>query len=140
MSDTLFSQVVCDRLGILLKKLPRTHRVRSVRGLFAATRKPLRRFLIGQAGRPVLFRVAEHFDVEVNAAVNDNLLGCLGLIHFVPSGNLDQTWVRQRIDQAAYLRHLMLEDVRPGTPQARKSPYTVEVVFAISRASDADGA
>jgi len=86
-------------------------------------------------------RFAEQLDVKVDAIVRDGELGSLGLIHIVPTTGIED-WLRRRVDRSAYLRHLLLEQVRPGADDAGKTPYAVELVFVfpVDPASPCNGA
>ncbi len=126
-------------LNAIFTRLPGYYRVRSVRGLVAPSRRPLRRFLLAEGADPVRLRLAGHFDLDVDALVHDGVLGSLGLVWSIPADDPDKAWVRQCVDRAAYVRHLLLEQTRPGKPDGGKSPLAVEVVFAI-QASSAEAA
>ena len=111
----------------------------------AAALKNLHRFWIREPSTPLRFRVAERLDLTADALVVDHELGTLALVHLVvpPDPATPKTesptppddigkHLRQRIGEAAYLRHLLLEDLRPGETQHRRSPFAVEVVFVIA--------
>ena len=87
-----------------------------------------RRFLLG----PVHMRIADQLDLVADAVVHDGILGSLGLIHLLPGAPAEEAWFRQRIDQAAYLRHLLLSHRQPGELAERTTVYAVEVVFVLT--------
>ncbi len=102
--------------------------------LLAAPRtadNPLRRFLIRRPEMPLRFRVAERLDLDADAIILDYQLGTLGLIHWIAdeSETAAQESVTARIGEASYLRHLFLEDLRPGEPQAGRKSFSIELVF-----------
>jgi len=104
----------------------------------ASPRNAYRRLLIQGTPRPRSLRVADRLDLIADAYLVDHLLGTLALIHLIeptpddssnpPADSLRST-IEQRLSQASYLRHLLLEAVRPDGIQVGTSPYTVEVVF-----------
>ncbi len=146
--------------GIRLR--PKTRRLRDMQATGAALRQlnkrliedayPLElrrndphRFWLREPSTPLRFRVAERLDLTADALVVDHELGTLALVHIVvpPDPATQKTesptspddigkHLRQRIGEAAYLRHLLLEDLRPGETQHRRSPFAVEVVFVIT--------
>jgi energy-coupling factor transporter ATP-binding protein EcfA2 len=71
-------------------------------------------------------RLAQHFDLEVDLLIHDRDLGTVGLVYELPEdkGTLIDV-VEKRIDQATYVRYLMLNDPELGS----RLPITVEVVF-----------
>ncbi|MBP2315329.1 ATP-binding protein [Azospirillum soli] len=82
---------------------------------------------------------AGHFDVAPHLLVLDPRLGTVGLVHVVGrEARSKPDTVRRLVEQAAYLRHLMLTEWRPEgkEPQARTRPerplpLTVELVLVI---------
>lgn len=85
--------------------------------------KRLREYVVGS---PVRIRVSEQVDLEMDALIRDGELGSLGVVHRVDA----RTDVRRLIDQAAYLRHLLVEEMR-STANANRPAYAVEVVLAL---------
>jgi hypothetical protein len=148
-----------DILNLITKNLerfPRMTRATTVNALGSkdTNRKPRRRFLVREPNEVLKMRFAEQLDIEADAIVRDGELGSLGLIHVVPTGKLFENpsaqnspvhavasthfaqgshpyehWLRSRVDKAAYLRHLLLEQVRPGAADSGKTAYAVELVF-----------
>lgn len=74
-------------------------------------------------------RLAQHFDLEVDLLIHDRDLGTVGLVYELPEdkGKLVDE-VEKRIDQATYVRYLMLNNPEIGD----RLPITVEVVFVAS--------
>ncbi|HEY2292361.1 MAG TPA: ATP-binding protein [Thermoanaerobaculia bacterium] len=73
-------------------------------------------------------RLARHFDPEVDLLVYDPVLGTLGLIHLLPEkGKKLEAKVKRWIDQATYVRHLLLT-----APDPSSLPLTVELVLVVS--------
>jgi hypothetical protein len=102
-----------------------------------------RAFLLG-GENPLTVRVFDQFDLRVDGLIKDSLLGTIGLLQKIPAAPPDgpqepeerwRQWFEQRIDEAAYLRHLLAEATRVETAGARVRPYTVELVF-IEREGD----
>jgi hypothetical protein len=83
----------------------------------------LREYVVGD---PVRIRVAQQVDFAMDALIRDGELGSLGLVHRIDA----ETDVRKKIDEAAYLRHLLIEETR-STENVNRPPYAVEVVFAV---------
>jgi hypothetical protein len=88
-----------------------------------------RRFWIPTERRAIRF--AEQWDVAADVFVLDSELGSLGLIQIVPTQPSTEAWVRDRVSEAVHLRHLLLEQVRPGASQDGMLAYAVEVVFVV---------
>lgn len=84
----------------------------------------LREYVVGA---PVRIRVAQQVDFTMDALIRDGELGSLGIVHRVDA----DTDVRKRIDEAAYLRHLLIEETR-SAENVNRPPYAVEVVFAVT--------
>lgn len=106
-------------------------------------RNDLQRFWIRDGSQRLVFRVSERLDVSADAWVVDHELGTLALIHHVddhddspvpsnPPRKLLSERMSRRIGEAAYLRHLLLEELRPGETQHHRSPFAVEVVFVLA--------
>lgn len=133
MNQTPVQPRLIAKLETVMKRVPRAVRVRTVPGLVCLSRsgKASRRYVIRSPGEPVGLLVADHFDLWVDAAIWDGELGTLGLVHFLPSEAAEKDWLRQRIDHAAYARHLFVGDLRPGTPNAGRVPFAIEVVFVV---------
>ncbi|MBL9126918.1 MAG: hypothetical protein JNL97_04695, partial [Verrucomicrobiales bacterium] len=103
--------------------------------------RPLRRFVINTRQPRFRLRVCQALDTEADAFVVDAELGSLALVHLVRLPQVDdparsaearenlRAWISGRIHEAAYLRHLLVECLRPGEPQHGAAPYFVEVVF-----------
>ena len=89
-----------------------------------------RRFLLrGAAGRPKLL-VADHFDLAADGLIWDGTFGSLGLVHILSDeGTESPVWIGKRINEAAYLRHLVLEAMPADQGQTSQTPYAVEIVF-----------
>ena len=111
-----------------------------------------RRYLLRSVSAPITVRVAERLDLQTDALIVDPQLGTIGIVHFLPAPNPVTTTpttdrdptrtvafisktIARRIGEAAYLRHLLLEELRPGEPQHGRAPYSVEVVFILADAS-----
>ncbi len=75
-------------------------------------------------------RLAQHFDLQADLLIHDRDLGTVGLVYELPEdkGKLVDE-VEKRIDQATYVRYLMLNHSEIGD----RLPITVEVVFVASR-------
>jgi energy-coupling factor transporter ATP-binding protein EcfA2 len=71
-------------------------------------------------------RLAQHFDLEVDLLIYDEVLGTLGLVHQLrEKGATLAAEVQGLIDRATYVRHLMLNDLKRGA----RLPLTVELAF-----------
>jgi hypothetical protein len=107
-----------------------------------------RRYLLRSIASPIHARVAQRLDLQADALIVDPQLGTIGILHLLPTPNpaqcgndptrtvafLSKT-IARRIGEAAYLRHLLLEELRPGEPQHGRAPYSVEVVFILADTS-----
>jgi AAA domain len=133
MNGTIVQMDILRVVEKTLKGFPRMTRARTVRELAADDPKQdqPRRFLIRRADKALRIRVAEQLDLEVEAIVRDGELGSLGLIHLVPTVDGLEDWLRERVGKAAYLRHLLLDQVRPGTANAGKIAYAIELVLVV---------
>jgi energy-coupling factor transporter ATP-binding protein EcfA2 len=92
---------------------------------------PKRWYCIRSIDEKVQTEVGGQFDLKVDGLVLDQELGTIGLIHIVP-GKAEwkepwSGWFRKRIDEAAYLRHLLLENARDE--QEPRQALAVELVF-----------
>lgn len=59
--------------------------------------------------KPAL-RVAKHFDLQADLLVWSRRLGSLGIVHLLDDPAETEARVKRHIDQAAYMRHLILTD------------------------------
>lgn len=93
------------------------------------------------SGTPLQLMIDDHFDLAVDVLVKDGELATLGLIHVMPDElkrhdgrpiGADE-WCRERIDEAVYLRHLLLTKTRHPDTRPRPLAYTVEVVLCFPR-------
>jgi energy-coupling factor transporter ATP-binding protein EcfA2 len=78
------------------------------------------------------FRIADHFDFDPDLLILEPELGVLGPVFWIEgatekNSKVTSEQVRQRIDQATYLRHLVAQHVT-GSRQA----FAVEVVLVLS--------
>jgi energy-coupling factor transporter ATP-binding protein EcfA2 len=99
-----------------------------------------RTFLPRSGARPVEFRFQGHLDVKADLFIHDAELGTLGLVHVVkPIRNETKwrQWFRDRIDEAVYVRHLLLEHTRLQQESDRPIAYTVEIVYVLTERSAA---
>ena len=102
--------------------------------------KTTRAFLPKSGDKPVEFRVEGHLDVRADLFIHDAELGTLGLVHVVEPTDDEakwRRWFRDRIDQAVYLRHLLLAHTRLQQESDRPIAYTVELVFVLTEQSPA---
>lgn len=110
-----------------------------------------RRFFVNDASPPVELRIAGVLDVHADAYIVDHDLGTLGLVHLIhpateappaPTASAQDQSIRdqinKRIGEAAYLRHLLLANLRPGEVMQGHAAYSVEVVFLLTRSSQED--
>jgi recombinational DNA repair ATPase RecF len=104
-----------------------------------ASRVLPRAFLLGDDAQPLRVRIFEQFDLHADGIIKDCEVGAIGLLQVVPAPDAAETgsarqsrfreWFRRCIDEAAYLRHLLVEDTREDGGGTRRQPYTVELVF-----------
>ncbi|HEY5706144.1 MAG TPA: ATP-binding protein [Terrimicrobiaceae bacterium] len=99
-----------------------------------------RAFLPKSGDQPVEFRVEGHLDVKASLLIHDAELGTLGLVHLVEPTDDEakwRQWFRDCIDEAVYLRHLLLVHTRPQQESDRPIAYTIELVFVQTEQSTA---
>src|SRR5262245_29620741 len=103
---------------------------------------PPRRCAVRGPAGPIELLVAQHFPLRADAVSCDDQLGTLALVHLPPADagpSRTEEDIRRRleehIDAAAYLRHLLLEALRPESGQQGRAAYLVEVVFMAPRAA-----
>lgn len=96
-----------------------------------------RRFLMNSNSTPLDLRAGTPLDLRPDVIVHDGFLGTIGLIHVLwDPHSASSTFIKQCIDRATYLRHLLVERLSPGAADAR-SGYAVEVVFAMPTSAQA---
>src|SRR5262245_31889887 len=135
------TRVAPDNLKVIedtLRNFPRMAPVSSVLELAADDPGKPRRFLVRKVDDDLWIRVAEQLDLHVDAMLRDDELSNLGLIVIVPPAVTDD-WLRQRVGEAVSMRHLLIEQVRPGMDHAGKLVYSIELVFAIPSPPPAAG-
>ncbi|MEA3207907.1 MAG: hypothetical protein QOE70_964 [Chthoniobacter sp.] len=104
------------------------------------TKPPMdRTFLLADDGKPLHVQVFGQFDLHASGLIRDRVLGTVGILQVIPplpsprptDKNLEELreWFRQRIDEATYLRHLLVEVTREDGREPHAQPYTVELVF-----------
>ena len=111
--------------------------------------KPLQKLLDAKTGlgylargadAPVRLLIDEHFVLDVDVLLKDAELGTLGLVQIVPGQPHDhdgkaisyEDWCKERIDEAVYLRHVLLTETRNADTRPRPQAYTVELVLAFT--------
>lgn len=109
-----------DQLAEVMKAIPRMNAV-ALADLSKDDAR-LREYVVGS---PVSIRVSQQVDFKMDALIRDGELGSLGIVHLVDA----TTDVRKKIDEAAYLRHLLIEETR-STENVNRPPYAVEIVLA----------
>jgi hypothetical protein len=87
-------------------------------------------FLV-RGSAPIEVLVNEYLEIHVDAFVKDEELGSIGLLHIVPdfaSNAAERDWLRARIDESVYLRHLLLGAANEESV-LRPLAYNVELTF-----------
>jgi hypothetical protein len=83
------------------------------------------------------FRVADELDLTPDLLILDHGLGTVGLIHLVEASTeeslVDQA--KRHIDQATFLRHLLVTHGAKGGPENFPLDYTVECVLVVREAN-----
>ena len=82
------------------------------------------------------FRVADELDLTPDLLILDHGLGTVGLVHVVEAST-EESFVDQakrHIDQATYLRHLLVTHGAKGGPESFPLDYTVECVLVVREA------
>ncbi len=74
--------------------------------------------------RSPALRLAQHFDLQADLLIHDPRYGTLGLVHAVEGPDV-QSAVERYLDQATYVRHLLLSERK----SEHSLPLTVELVL-----------
>jgi hypothetical protein len=91
--------------------------------------------------KPTL-RVAKHFDLQADLLIWSKRLGSLGIVHLLEDADKVEPQVRRHIDQAAYMRHLILSEKELEDHQATTvelvlvAPYHGDTLAKIGRSLD----
>ena len=90
------------------------------------------RFFVGTPEQRLATLVSGFFTLEADALIHDAALGTLGVVHLL-IGEPEKTRerVQRWIDDATYLRHLLLENAALGQQGAREQACTVELVLTV---------
>jgi hypothetical protein len=82
-----------------------------------------------------MLRVAHHFDPRIDILIRDDFFGTLGVVQILGSSQSVAADLRRLVDEAAYLRHLLLTNsLLPGDASDHSDdevgcPFTVELVI-----------
>ena len=82
------------------------------------------------------FRVADELDLTPDLLILDHGLGTVGLVHIVEVSTQESLadQAKRHIDQATYLRHLLVAHGAKGGPESFRLDYTVECVLVLREA------
>jgi hypothetical protein len=97
-------------------------------------------FILAKNSEPLHVRVRGEFDLDASGLINDSELGTIGVLQLFPNeenlaGSTDEAmlekWFRRRIDEAAYLRHLLVDLACGEGEEPHRIPFNVELVFIL---------
>lgn len=87
-------------------------------------------------------RLARHFDLEADMLIADQALGSLGIVRVLDTPKSSEQSFKEKvqnaIDQATYVRHLLLTDpnLRTDTPSnTTNTPYTIDLLLITSESN-----
>lgn len=124
-------------LGKILREKLHLEQKETLTSLFESgpvNAEPPRAFFV--AKKPAKLLIDGHLKIQADAVIHDRLLGSLGLVHRMPRSVDAKKEISRFLDEAIFLRHLLIEQA--GTTR-EVAPYFVEVVFLLPTNDAKDG-